>query len=311
MQGVVQAVIGVAVTVFPAATAAFALGLVEKKELSKRIGRNETFTHAGNVIFAGLAALVGQLLAIGGIFFAAAGFATGMAGASYWIRGDDINHDAARESEGDGQKKSAKDLFRDKRIITFTLAVVLFNAGNTATLPLVSQLLSGGKKGAAVWQISACVVVAEIVMVAVAAFVGKRVDGWGRKPLFLFGFGVLALRNILTVVSHGQWYLISLQSLDGIAAAIYGVLLTLVAADLARGTGRFNFLQGTVQSAMGLGGFLSNSLFGWIAKTLGFNASFVGLSIAAAAGGLLYWIRMPETKEEGQKEEKKEEEPAR
>jgi hypothetical protein len=47
---------------------------------------------------------------------------------------------------------------------------------------------------------------------------------------------------------------------------IYGVLLTLITADLARETGRFNFLQGAVQSAMGLGGVLSNSLFGWIAK---------------------------------------------
>src|SRR5581483_2146904 len=187
MQGVVQAVIGIAVTVFPAATAAFALGLVDKQDLSKRIGRNETFTHAGNVVFAVLAAVVGQLLAIGGIFFAAGIFASGMAGASYWIRGDDVNYDAARESEGEGQRKRARDLFGDKRIITFTLAVVLFNAGNSATLPLVGQLLSSGKKGAAVWQISACVIVAEIVMVGVAAFIGKRVDGWGRKPLFLVG----------------------------------------------------------------------------------------------------------------------------
>jgi hypothetical protein len=56
---------------------------------------------------------------------------------------------------------------------------------------------------------------------------------------------------------------------------IYGALLTLVTADLAKGTGHFNFLQGSVQSAMGLGGVLSNSFFGWIAKALGFNASFI------------------------------------
>jgi hypothetical protein len=70
--------------------------------------------------------------------------------------------------------------------------------------------------------------------------------------------------------------LIGLQALDGVAMAIYGVLLTLITADLARGTGRFNLLQGAVQSAMGLGGVLSNVLFGWIAKSLSFNASFVG-----------------------------------
>ena len=74
--------------------------------------------------------------------------------------------------------------------------------------------------------------------------------------------------------------------------------MTLVVADLAKGTGRFNFLQGAVQSAMALGAFLNNALFGWIAKTMGFNISFWGLAIGAAAGGLLYFLAMPETKEQ-------------
>ena len=79
---------------------------------------------------------------------------------------------------------------------------------------------------------------------------------------------------------------------------IYGVLLTVVTADLAKGTGRFNFLQGAVQSAMGLGGVLSNSIFGWLAKFISFNASFVGLAAVAVAGGLLYQFKMPETREQ-------------
>jgi hypothetical protein len=104
------------------------------------------------------------------------------------------------------------------------------------------------------------------------------------------------VRNGLSIVSHNPAYLISLQVFDGVAAAIYGVLLTLVTADLAKGTGRFNFLQGSIQSAMGLGGFLSNLAFGALAKSAGFNASFGGLAAAAAVGGLLYQLRMPETR---------------
>lgn len=49
---------------------------------------------------------------------------------------------------------------------------------------------------------------------------------------------------------------------------------------------------------MALGGFLSNAAFGWIAKAMGFNASFWGLAIGAATGGLLYYFKMPETKEQ-------------
>ncbi len=124
-------------------------------------------------------------------------------------------------------------------------------------------------------------------MVIVAVVCGKLADKWGRKRLFLIGFAFLVVRNVLTIVSHNEFYLISLQALDGVAMGIYGVLLTLITADLARGTGRFNLLQGAVQSSMGLGGVLSNSLFGWIAKVLGFNASFLGLAAIALAGGAL------------------------
>ena len=88
------------------------------------------------------------------------------------------------------------------------------------------------------------------------------------------------------------------------------MLLTLITADLAKGTGRFNLLQGAVQSSMGLGGVLSNSLFGWVAKALGFNVSFLGLAAVAVHWGHLWQFKMPETKpdeaepqENGQAEE--------
>jgi predicted MFS family arabinose efflux permease len=316
LQILVQVVIGLAVTVFPAVTAAFALGMVEEGQLSSRIARNETFTHSGNVMFAIAAGAVGTLLALQGIFYAAAVFAAGMAVAVYFIQQQHVDYEAARAGGGGGEngdtkRASTRDLFRDKRILTFTAGVVLFYFANAATLPLVGEILTQGKKGrASAWQVAASVVVAEVLMVVVAILCGKLADKWGRKRLFLIGFAFLALRNGLTVVSHNEYYLISLQALDGVAMGIYGVLLTLITADLAKGTGRFNLLQGAVQSSMGLGGVLSNSLFGWVAKALGFNVSFLGLAAVAVIGGTLWQFKMPETKpdeakpqENGQSEE--------
>jgi MFS family permease len=306
MQIAVQIVIGLAVTIFPATTAAFALGMAGKDQVSGRVARNETLTHTGNVAFAIAAGVIGTFLALQGIFVAAAAFAAGMIPSAFFIREEHVDYEAARggEASTDGanneqnNRRGWRDLAKDKRILTFTACVVLYYFANAATLPLVSEILTQAKKGrASAWQVAAAVVVAEAAMVVVAAVSGKLADRWGRKPLFLLGFGALALRNALTVVSHDGYYLISLQALDGVAMGIYGVLLTLVTADLARGSGRFNFLQGAVQSAMGLGGVLSNSLFGWVAKVMGFNASFWGLAIVAVAGGALYRSKMPETKE--------------
>ncbi|MBV8896297.1 MAG: MFS transporter [Acidobacteriaceae bacterium] len=310
LQVAVQIFIGLSVTIFPAVTSAFALGLADKDKLPLRIARNETLTHTGNVVFAIAAAAVGTLLALQGIFFAAAAFAFGMAPAVYFISEKSMSYEAARAGgEGDNNsRKSWRDLISDKRILVFTASVVLFYFANAATLPLVAQILTQGKHGRqSAWQVAVMVIVAEVVMVGVAVVSGKLAKSWGRKPLFLLGFAVLALRNALTVVNHNEFYLIGLQSLDGIAMGIYGVLLTLVTADLAAGTGRFNFLQGAVQSSMGLGGVLSNSLFGFIAKSLGFNASFWGLSAVAIAGGALFQLRMPETKPQAEKEEKTQE----
>jgi MFS family permease len=301
----VQAVIGFATTVFPAATTAFALGLVGRDDLPRRLARNEMFTHGGNVAFALVAGVVGTLLALAGIFYAAAIFAAGMAGAVVFIRESEIDYEGARAGGPPGKdgapapRRSARELFRDRRVLMFTAAVVLFNVSNAATLSLVSQIFGHRRHGAAgSWQTAAAVVVAEAVMVVAAGLTGRRAAAHGRKPLFVAAFAVLAVRNALGIVSHAPTYLIALQAMDGVAAAIYGVLLKLVTADLAAGTGRFNFLQGTVQSAMGLGAFLSNLGFGLLAGALGFNASFAGLAVMALAGGALYLLKMPETRPE-------------
>ena len=228
IQIAVQLVIGVAVTFSPAATAAFALGMSEENEVTGRVARNETFTHSGNVVFAATAGVVGSLIALATIFYSAAAFAAGMAIAALFIKEQHVNFEAARAGNGDGKEgeepKGYRELFRDKRILYFTLAVVLFNVSNAATLPLVGEIFSKAKKGAgSAWQVAAAVFVAEVVMVLVAMFTGKKADNWGRKPLFLLAFGFLAVRNGLNLVSHQPAYLIGLQTFGGVAASTLSV----------------------------------------------------------------------------------------
>jgi quercetin dioxygenase-like cupin family protein len=74
---------------------------------------------------------------------------------------------------------------------------------------------------------------AQFVMIPVAFLTGKLADPWGRKPLFLVGFGVLALRGVLYTFSAGPVYLLAVQSLDGVGAAIFGVLWVIIISDLA------------------------------------------------------------------------------
>lgn len=183
MQIVVQIVIGLAVTIFPAATAAFALGMVGKDDLSRRVARNETFTHTGNVFFAIAAGAVGTLLALQGIFIAAAVFAAGMIPSVFFIREEHVDYEAARGADNQQKQRSGwRDLASDKRILPFTACVVLYYFANAATLPLVGEILSQGKKGqSSAWQVAAMVMVAETAMIGVAILAGKLADQWGRN----------------------------------------------------------------------------------------------------------------------------------
>jgi hypothetical protein len=65
-----------------------------------------------------------------------------------------------------------------------------------------------------------------------------------------------AIRGTLYTLTDNPYFLVGVQLMDGIGAAIFGVVSVLVIADLTSGTGRFNFTQGVVATATGLGASL-------------------------------------------------------
>ncbi len=298
-----EVLIGIAAAVFPPAIAAIALGMVGKPALSRRVGRNEGFNHAGNVTFALGAGLIGSYLGQQWIFYTAAMFAIGTVIAALTIRNGDINNEAARaavEPGDDGpprQPKKIHDLLKDRRILIFTASVLLFHFANAAMLPLVGEVLSKRNPAESSMYMSACIVVAQFVMIPVALITAKFTDSIGRKPIFLIGFAVLAIRGALYTFGKSAPYLISVQSLDGVGAAIFGVLWVIIIADLAQGTGRSNLLQGAIQAALSAGAFLSNFVAGLVAKNMGQNVAFLGLAGIAVLGFVFFAVFMPETKD--------------
>jgi predicted MFS family arabinose efflux permease len=125
---------------------------------------------------------------------------------------------------------------------------------------------------------------------------GSKAHEWGRKPLLLIAFGVLPLRGVLYTLTSATDALVAIQILDGIAAAIFGVVSVLVIADLTEGTGRFNFALGVVTTAVGIGAALSQSIAGGIVHHAGYRAGFLFLAAVATAAFCLLWVAMPETR---------------
>ena len=88
----------------------------------------------------------------------------------------------------------------------------------------------------------------------------------------------------------------AVQLLDGISAATLGVLVPLVIADTTRGSGHFNFAQGVVGVAVGIGASLGTTLAGYFADRLGNAVAFLFMGGGGATGLLLTLAFMPETR---------------
>jgi MFS family permease len=294
-----QTAIGAAAAIFPPAVAAITLGLVGRAVMPRQTGRNEAYNHGGNFVAAALAGACAYFLGYGAMFLLVAAMAAASAGAVMLIREREIDHELARgaDEREDGRAiVGVRELFKDRRILVFVASAVLFHFANAAMLPLVGQKSSDGLKDAAAVVMSACIIAAQLVMIPVALAASRLAASWGRKPVFLIGFGVLPIRGLLYCLSVNPVYLVGVQLLDGIGAGIFGVVSVLVVADLTKGTGRFNLTQGALATATGIGAGLSNLLAGFVVKAAGFDAGFVMLAAIAAVGTLFFWLAMPETR---------------
>jgi predicted MFS family arabinose efflux permease len=85
------------------------------------------------------------------------------------------------------------------------------------------------------------------------------------------------------------------QMLDGVTAAVLGVMVPLVVADITHGGGRFNLAIGIVGLASGIGGALSTAAGGVLSDLIGDSCTFLALGGAGLACCLLVLFAMPET----------------
>ena len=97
-------------------------------------------------------------------------------------------------------------------------------------------------------------------------------------------------------LTTNPWTLVALQALDGIGAGIYGVVIVAMCADLTRGRGRFNALQGLIATALSVGGVIGPLSAGFLVQHLGFAIAFDSFAVVAAVAATLFVGWMPETR---------------
>ena len=304
-----QVLIGLASAIIPPAIAALTLGLVGRRRFDGQTSRNQTFNHAGNFVSAALAGGLGQYLGYGWIFYLVCAFAVASAGAVSFIKPSEIDHDLARggeTAESLGAKAKPlpmRDVLRHRTLLIFLLSVGLFHFGNAAMLPMAGQMLAHQHPGSDTIALSACIIAAQFVMMGVAWGVGRAMaKGYGRKPIFLVAFAVLPVRGILFTLTTDPFGVVAIQLLDGVAAGIFGVIAVIIAADIMKGTGRFNVAQGLVALSVGVGASLSNVVAGYVVEGIGYSAGFLFLAAIALIALVFFAVFMPETRDDSEDE---------
>ena len=279
---------------------AISLGLVGHALFSIRLGRNVRFLSLGNAIAAGVAGGIAYYYSNQAIFFltAALGIPTFIALAQ--ISSSEIDPELARG----GISKSGVSTWFDtisglvhhRVLIGFAATIVLFQLANAAMLPILAGILARRDPETAALVLSICILVPQFVVVAIAPWIGVRAQSWGRRPLLLLTFVALSARGAIFAVTSDPYLLVAAQLLDGISAASLGVLVPLIIADVTRGSGHFNFAQGLIGAAVGIGASFSTTLAGFIADTSGAPITFLLLSCVGVMGLVFVFAVVPETR---------------
>jgi MFS family permease len=280
------------------AIAAITLSLCGHDSFGEKLGVNTRWASLGNAASAALLGAAASYVSEQSVFLVTAALVVPALVSLFVIRASDVledgeDHHALRHP----RKREHKPwkIFAEPALHIFAVAAVLFQFANAALLPLALNGLArrGDAPGFA---ISATIILPQIIAAAFAPWAGRMAQRVGRRPVLLVGFAAVPVRALLFATLPSAVPLVVYQSLDGVSAAVFGLMLPLIAADTTAKTGFLNLAIGSLGLAAGLGATFSTVVAGAVAERFGEPSMFVFLAAVATAAVGLLWVAMPETR---------------
>jgi MFS family permease len=298
-----QALQGLASSLIGPGIAAISLQTVGHAAFSERVGRNARFASIGNGLTAGVMGFAGTYFAPVSIFWLTAGL-TLPALLSLTLVGTKRAERSVADTTGSGEPRpegsritwqGIKGLFLDRRLLIFAVCIVLFFVSSAAILPGVAVRVTRQHPELSTLLVAVTILLPQAIVATISPWIGRTAQKSGRRPLLLFGWALSPLQGLLFAVFSGPYALAICQVLNGFSGAVFGVMMTVVANDLTRGTGRFNLTLGALGVAISIGASLSTAFAGIVAGTFGGEVAYLALALAGLCGLLLLWFCMPET----------------
>jgi MFS family permease len=285
---------GFASCVITPSIAAISLHLAGHAALGERLGRNARYASIGNGLAAAVMGATGAYFSSQFVFLLTAGLCV-PALAALWAIGSGP-HARTQTTIGVMDIAGLKRLLADRRLLIFGVCVMLFHLSNAAMLPLAGSAVTMRAGHFANVIIAACIVVPQVIVALMSPWVGRAAERIGRKRILLLGWLALPVRGLLLAILPGSWPLVAGQAISGVSAAVFGVLLPLLAADLTIGTAHFNLCMGILGLALYTGAAASTTMSGAIADAAGMEIAFLVLAGVGAIGSAVVLFAMPETR---------------
>jgi predicted MFS family arabinose efflux permease len=289
---------GLASCVMTPAIAAMTLAVCGHDNFGERLGQNTRYASLGNAASAALLGAAASAISEQAVFLVTAALVLPALATLFMIQKSD-HVDPADDHPALLHPRERQhwpwQIFADPALHIFAVACVMFQLANAALLPVALNGLTH-KGNAPGYLVSATIVVPQIVAATIAPWAGNLAQRIGRRPVLMVGFAAVPLRALLFAILPGALPLAAVQALDGVSAAVFGMMLPLIAADLTDRSGYLNFAIGALGLAGGLGATFSTALAGWVGAHLGDSMTFLFLAAIGAASVLLLWMAMPETR---------------
>jgi MFS family permease len=276
--------------------AAITLTLTSRAALGERLGSNVRFAAIGAASGSVLLGLVGSWFSPGMVFVAAAACGLPALFVLGRLPGPAMLRRPLRPAAKQEPPPLAKKwLLRNPSFLAFLACCAAFHLANAAQLPLAASEAAHRAGNWANIVTGTAITEPQIMVAAISPWVGRLANRRGRRLVLLVGFCALPARALLFALSPTPEMVIAAQLLDGVSAAVFGVLLPLVVADITLGGGRFNFALGIASLACAVGAAVSNAAAGALAHLAGLPVAFLALAALGAGAVALVWLIMPET----------------
>jgi MFS family permease len=290
-----QVLHGFASCVLTPGIAAVSLELVGHAALGERIGRNARFAALGNGLAAGAMGLLGSYVSDQSVFLLTAVLCVPALATLPFIDAKPPPP-PRRAATRRARRSELVALLTDRRLLMFAACAALFQLADSAMLPIAAGELTKQKGTQANLIIAACILVPQAVVALLSPWVGLNAERFGRRPLMLLGWAALPLRGVLLAMLPNPYLVVAVQAIGVVSAAVFGVMLPVIADDVTLGARRFNLCIGIFGLAGTAGAALSTTLAGLLADIAGDRVAFLGLAAAGLAGTALVWLAMPETR---------------